>query len=71
MISVSPAALLKPRSVTPKPSKPGPAKPSMPDSLRLAIELGELAADLGANRKGSPEDFARIRKLLQQLRCTR
>ena len=56
-----------------KPRHPAPPRQAfeMTDTLRLAVELGELAVDLGESRKGTREEFAKIRTLLQQIRCGR
>lgn len=56
-----------------RPRHPAPPRQAfeMTDTLRLAVELGELAVDLGENRKGTREEFAKIRTLLQQIRCGR
>jgi len=56
-----------------KPQPPAPPRQAfeMTDTLRLAVELGEIAVDLGEKRKGTKAEFAKIRRLLQEIRCGR
>lgn len=68
MTLIALAAAQSTPTATPRQAMP---RPEMTDTLRLAIELGELAVDLGENRKGTKEDFAKIRRLLQQIQCGR